>query len=97
MAKFSNELTDAEVERLAILAEEMGEAIQCIGKVLRHGYESRNPLRPGATNREQLQQELGDAVFAIYQLTDAKDLEWRKLAERVADKKDKIKPYLHHQ
>jgi hypothetical protein len=35
--KFSNELSDAEVERLAILAEEMGEAQQCIGKILRHG------------------------------------------------------------
>ena len=33
-----NELSPAEVERLAILAEEMGEAIQVIGKVLRHGY-----------------------------------------------------------
>jgi hypothetical protein len=38
-----NGLTPAEAERLALLAEECGEVIQAIGKVLRHGYESRHP------------------------------------------------------
>lgn len=40
-----NELTPAEAERLAYLAEECGEAIQIIGKILRHGYESRDPTK----------------------------------------------------
>jgi hypothetical protein len=35
-----NQLTDAEAERLALLAEECGEVVQVIGKILRHGYES---------------------------------------------------------
>lgn len=61
-----NELTPAQAERLAILAEEMGEAIQVIGKVLRHGYESFNPdsLDP-RTNRQLLLHELTDVEAAI--------------------------------
>lgn len=60
-----NELTPAETERLAILAEEMGETIQVIGKILRHGYDSRNPLegKTGWTNRANLEKELGGCSY----------------------------------
>jgi hypothetical protein len=44
-----NELTPAEAERLAYLTEEMAEAIQIIGKILRHGYESRDPTKARPT------------------------------------------------
>ena len=56
---FSNELTPAESERLALLSEEMGEAIQAIGKILRHGYESTGP-KTIVRNRTSLEKELGD-------------------------------------
>ena len=36
-----NKLSAAEAERLALLLEELGEAQQAIGKILRHGYENR--------------------------------------------------------
>ena len=39
-----NKLTAAQTERLAILSEELGEAQQAIGKIMRHGYDSCNPL-----------------------------------------------------
>lgn len=42
-----NGLTPAEAERLALLSEELGEAQQAIGKILRHGYDSSNPVDPG--------------------------------------------------
>lgn len=51
-----NRLTPAEAERLALLAEECGEAIQAIGKILRHGYESNHPEFT-ETNRTQLPDE----------------------------------------
>src|SRR5579872_899269 len=38
-------LTPAQIERLALLAEECGEVMQAVSKILRHGYESRNPFR----------------------------------------------------
>lgn len=44
--KFSNNLSDAELERLAYLAEECGEVQQIIGKIIRHGYESYSPNDP---------------------------------------------------
>ena len=40
-----NKLTPAEAERLFYLLEELGEAQQAIGKILRHGYESRDPTK----------------------------------------------------
>jgi hypothetical protein len=36
-------MAEAERERLAMLAEEAGEIVQIIGKILRHGYESYHP------------------------------------------------------
>lgn len=57
-----NQLTHAQAERLAILSEELGEAQQRIGKILRHGYTSCHPSTQ-ESNRTGLEKELGD-VFA---------------------------------
>jgi len=51
-----NGLTPEQDERLALLLEELAEAIVAIGKIQRHGYDSYNPDvddHPG--NREQLE------------------------------------------
>jgi len=73
--KFSNGLTPAQAERLALLAEECGEVIQAIGKVLRHGYESTHThLDGGPTNRENLDSECGDVRYAIMLLARSGDL-----------------------
>lgn len=45
MSEHFNELTPAEDERLAYLMEECGEVIQIIGKIMRHGFESRDPTK----------------------------------------------------
>jgi NTP pyrophosphatase (non-canonical NTP hydrolase) len=101
MSAHFNKLTPGQLERLAILGEEMGEAQQIIGKILRHGYDSHNPdvvvpedERP-ETNTELLEKELGDVVFAINQLGD--DVSLSAIGKRVLAKAEKIKPYLHHQ
>lgn len=60
-------LTNAELERLAMLSEEAGEITQIIGKILRHGYESFHPARPQETNRALLTREVCD-LRAIYSL-----------------------------
>jgi hypothetical protein len=54
------DLSDAERERLAMLAEECGEVIQIVGKILRHGYESYHPDDPSTTNRDMLHREVTD-------------------------------------
>ena len=96
--KFSNDLTDAMLERLAILSEEMGEAQQAVGKIIRHGYHGWNPEVVGTgTNRDDLAKELGDILCAMEMLCDSGDVEESDMVRRVRAKHEKIKPYLHHQ
>ena len=98
-----NNLTPAELERLAILSEEMGEAQQAIGKIMRHGYQSCNPLRPvpeeenPATNQDELEKELGDVMFAIQLMCRNLDVTRSGIDRRVTEKAKKIGRYLHHQ
>jgi NTP pyrophosphatase (non-canonical NTP hydrolase) len=102
--KFSNQLSDAELERLAILSEEMGEAQQAIGKIIRHGYESFDPtkseemfIETEGTNRRWLEKELGDVRWAIGLLCAAGDVEHGNILKRRDQKGDRAQPYLHHQ
>ena len=91
-----NGLTPSEAERLALLAEELGEAMQAIGKVLRHGYESTHP-DGGPTNREALERECGDVRHAMIRLCDAGDLSRRAVHEWANTKAQNAAAYLHHQ
>lgn len=104
-----NGLSPSQAERLAYLLEELGEAQQAIGKVLRHGYESRDPTKAtpanpswGAparntspTNREYLEAEIGDVQRAIDMLTASGDLIAGGI-ERTRAKGPPLK-YMHHQ
>ena len=91
-----NKLTPAEAERLALLLEEMGEAQQAIGKILRHGYESQNPFQPGPTNRDRLEKELGDVQHAI-DLLCRSDVNRDRIDKCEILKRQAISQYLHHQ
>lgn len=70
MAEHFNRLSPAEAERLAMLAEECGEIIQVVGKILRHGYESHHPQNLHETNRDLLANEVCD-LLAVVQMMDA--------------------------
>ncbi len=90
-----NGLSPAEAERLFYLLEELGEAQQAIGKILRHGYFSYNPdVVNGPNNREMLELELHDVFTAIQMLTTQGDLD-----DVVIFKMPVMPPwkYLHHQ
>ena len=69
----TNNLTPAEAERLAMLAEECAEVIQVIGKILRHGYESHHPETTGVTNRDLLNAEINDISGVIFGMYTAND------------------------
>ncbi len=93
-----NELTPAETERLATLAEEMGECIQIIGKILRHGYESRNPLDEACLhNRAYLEKEIGDVELIIFLMAEANDINRNAVDRSRIEKGNKIVKWLHHQ
>ena len=91
-----NGLTPAEAERLALLAEECGEVVQAIGKVLRHGFESYSPYG-GPRNRKALERECGDVQHAISRLISAGDIDGTEVSLRASDKAKSVVRYLHHQ
>jgi NTP pyrophosphatase (non-canonical NTP hydrolase) len=69
-----NWVSPASTERLAILAEEMGEALQIIGKILRHGWYATHPDEPATPNNELLEREMGDVMAAVRLHTLSGDL-----------------------
>ena len=91
-------LSDAEIERLAVLIEEASEVVQCATKILRHGYESFNPDDVEAgDNRGQLCREIGDVQYAVELMHEAGDVDRSEIAYGLrAAAVDKPK-YLHHQ
>jgi NTP pyrophosphatase (non-canonical NTP hydrolase) len=89
-------LNPAQAERLAILAEECGEIVQVIGKILRHGFESTHP-EGGPTNRQLLELELGDITAVIGLCLDAGDVAWERMADRLPVTTERLKAYTHHQ
>lgn len=98
MTGFTNGLSPAQSERLALLAEEMGEAIQVIGKILRHGYDSRNPLKHDAvTNRWLLEGELGHVLAAMCLLQESGDLSTEAISDLRDLKLKTVSRWLHHQ
>lgn len=88
-------MTPAEIERLALLAEEMGEALQMIGKTLRHGKESCHP-DGGESNIENLQKELGDVQFSIQLMQENDDISFATINHYANEKRKRVSQYLHH-
>lgn len=89
-----NGLTPAQAERLFLLLEELGEAQQAVGKILRHGYPSTST--ENVTNRKGLEHELGHVVAAIHMLTAAYDLEQNSINYESQVKLSRVPRYLHH-
>lgn len=92
-----NKLTPAEDERLALLVEEMGEVLQVIGKIQRHGYDNFHPDHPEITNRNDLEKELGHVRAITDMLVGNKDVDWDAIRRSYAKRLHLQKPYLHHQ
>lgn len=91
-------LSPAEIERLACLSEELGEAQQAIGKILRHGYASCNPdVFASPTNRKNLERELGDILCVIKMMENAYDVDQTSIQNYSIKKEQKLQKYLHHQ
>ena len=93
---FSNNLSPAEVERLALAAEEMGEAIQVICKILRHGLHNTHP-GSGLRNQTLLEMELGDVLYAIDLLQLSGDVSSAGMDSGKEAKRLRVQQYLYHQ
>lgn len=90
-------MTEAELERLAILAEEAAEVQQIVMKIIRHGYGSHNPFDETKTpNRELLNKELGDLQYAIQLMIAHHDINSMAISKYKLEKPVKMNKYLHH-
>lgn len=92
-----NDLSPAEAERLAMLAEEAGEIVHVIGKILRHGFDRRNPLEDGQSNRGLLQSEIGDFQAVVARMVKADDLDADDIGAAQSIKHQKLPRWTHHQ
>lgn len=89
-------LTAAEIERLAMLAEECGEVVQAISKVLRHGWNSQSPYG-GKPNRIALERELGDVRAIVNMMLDADDVRLAEIQTWQRSKRRAMRQWTHHQ
>ena len=96
MSDFDNGLTKAELERLAYLSEELGEVIQIIGKIIRHGYESTHP-DGGPINRELLEKEIIDVYSGLRLMFYYGDIDELWIKEKSIEKDLRKNIYFHHQ
>ena len=88
-----NGLSNEQLEALALLSEECGEVVQIIGKIIRHGLDSNWNGRP--TNRELLEQEIGDVLLAAGIVT-VKMLNELSIKHRMDNKPEKLRNFLHY-
>lgn len=90
-------LTDAQRERLEMLAEEASEVVKACTKILRHGYYSHNPDVPGhASNGDDLEHELMDLWCVAERMMDYHDIKRLNFFDSAKRWLKKLK-YTHHQ
>lgn len=98
MTEHFNGLTEAEAERLALVIEECSEVQKAASKILRHGFESCNPLiEKSETNRQALAREMGDLLHVFDRLATSKDVDVIAMEEHTRRKECTIRSWLHHQ
>jgi hypothetical protein len=90
-------LSPAQLERLAILAEECSEVQQIAMKIIRHGYNNYHPNSTGLDNRDLLEKELGDLRNALRMMIAAKDVEEIFIDQSARKKRETIQQYLRYQ
>ena len=85
----TNEAND---EVMDILQEEAAEVIQAVSKIRRFGIDNAKPGL-GYTNREHLEEELGDLLAIIDILTENEVVNWGNLQKAKRAKIEKLKKW----
>jgi NTP pyrophosphatase (non-canonical NTP hydrolase) len=85
MNKTTNEVMD-------ILQEECAEVIQAVSKIRRFGIDNHKPGKP-KTNREHLEEELGDLYAMIDILQELDIVSWTNIEKAAEAKREKLKTW----
>ena len=89
-------LTPAQIERLALIAEEAAEVIQAVNKIIRHGYQSHHPASR-QRNKANLEHEIGDLLAVCRYAAECGDFSQEEAIAHGEGKMQRCAPYLHHQ
>jgi NTP pyrophosphatase (non-canonical NTP hydrolase) len=79
-------------ETMDILQEECAEVIQAVSKISRFGLDNPKPGKP-KTNREHLEEELGDLLAMVDILHEMDIVSWTNLDAAKAAKIEKLKKW----
>jgi NTP pyrophosphatase (non-canonical NTP hydrolase) len=79
-------------ETMDILQEECAEVIQAVSKISRFGLDNLKPGKP-KTNREHLEEELGDLLAMIDILHEMDIVSWENLDVAKGAKIEKLKKW----
>jgi NTP pyrophosphatase (non-canonical NTP hydrolase) len=85
-------MNSREKEVMDILQEECAEVIQAISKISRFGLDNFKPGKP-KTNREHLEEELGDLYAMIEILQEMDIVSWTKIEKAADAKREKLKKW----
>lgn len=85
-------MNSKEKEVMDILQEECGEVIVAVSKISRFGLDN---LKPGKskTNREHLEEELGDLYEMIVILQELDVVSWANIEKAAKAKREKLKQW----
>jgi NTP pyrophosphatase (non-canonical NTP hydrolase) len=81
-----------EKEAMDILQEECGEVIVAVSKISRFGLDNLKPGKP-KTNREHLEEELGDLYAMIEILQELDVVSWTNIEKAAEAKREKLKQW----
>ena len=79
-------------EVMDILQEECAEVIQAVSKISRFGLDNLKPGKP-KTNREHLEEELGDLYAMIEILQELDVVSWTNIELAAEAKREKLKKW----
>jgi NTP pyrophosphatase (non-canonical NTP hydrolase) len=79
-------------EVLDILQEECAEVIQAVSKINRFGLDNIKPGKP-KTNREHLEEEIGDLYAMINILQELNIVSWSNIEQAAEAKVEKLKTW----
>ena len=85
-------MNNREREVMNILSEECAEVIQAISKCHRFGLDNYKPSKP-KTNREHLEEELGDLLAMIDILQEMDVVSWTNIERAQEAKIEKLKKW----
>ncbi len=85
-------MNNREREVMNILSEECAEVIQAISKCHRFGLDNYKPGKP-KTNREHLEEELGDLLAMVDILQEMDVVSWTGIERAQAAKIEKLKKW----